>query len=281
MTGLMGLFLYHHNSSVCAAKIRVALAEKSLPWEGRLLKLDGDQFDPKYLSLNANAVVPTLLHNERVVTESNVILEYIEDEFPTPSLRPAESFARAEMRLLMGMLDGGASGIHYAASVATYAIAYRHHLIRAAGSESRDALGQEIRRRMNPKSRLWLEDAVFQGLNSAVFRKSLLLIDRLFDEFERRLAVRRWLAGDEYSLAEAAFAPYMIRFQLLGLRFLIERRPALAEWFRRLENRKSSLEIIGWYDPENLDLLRERGCECAPVARKFLAKESGRNANGL
>ena len=41
----MRLHLYHHNSSVCAAKVRIALAEKGLAWDGTLMTLKGDQFD--------------------------------------------------------------------------------------------------------------------------------------------------------------------------------------------------------------------------------------------
>ena len=40
----MSLHLYHHNSSVCAAKVRIALAEKGLAWDGTLKTLQGDQF---------------------------------------------------------------------------------------------------------------------------------------------------------------------------------------------------------------------------------------------
>ena len=39
--------LYHHGSSVCAAKVRLVLAEKSVPWDGIYVDiLRGDQFDP-------------------------------------------------------------------------------------------------------------------------------------------------------------------------------------------------------------------------------------------
>ena len=39
--------LYHHGSSVCAAKVRLAMAEKQLQWTGHYLDiLKGDQFAP-------------------------------------------------------------------------------------------------------------------------------------------------------------------------------------------------------------------------------------------
>ena len=60
--------LYHHGSSVCAAKVRFALGEKGIPWEGHYIDiLKGDQFAPEYLKLNPKAVVPTLVHDGRVI----------------------------------------------------------------------------------------------------------------------------------------------------------------------------------------------------------------------
>ena len=83
--------LYHHGSSVCAAKVRIVLAEKSLPWEGIYVDiLRGDQFDPAYVKLNSKAVVPTLVHDGKVIIESTVICEYLDECFPDPPLKPAD-----------------------------------------------------------------------------------------------------------------------------------------------------------------------------------------------
>src|SRR6516164_9429308 len=57
------LELYHSINSVCAQKIRLALNEKKLACNEHLMKLNGDQFDPAYLKLNPNGVVPTLIHD--------------------------------------------------------------------------------------------------------------------------------------------------------------------------------------------------------------------------
>ena len=62
--------LYHHGSSVCAGKVRLVLAEKSVPWEGVYIDiLRGDQFDPAYVKLNPKAVVPTLVDDGKVIVE--------------------------------------------------------------------------------------------------------------------------------------------------------------------------------------------------------------------
>ena len=98
--------LYHHGSSVCAAKVRIALAEKSLPWEGVYVDiLRGDQFDPAYTKLNPKAVVPTLVHDGNVIIESTVICEYLDECFPEPPLKPADPAHRAAMRLWTKAVD--------------------------------------------------------------------------------------------------------------------------------------------------------------------------------
>ena len=77
-------------NSVCAQKARVALAEKGLEYRDRLMTLRGDQFDPQYMKLNPNGVVPTLIHDGRTIIESSVILYYIDEAFPTPPLMPRD-----------------------------------------------------------------------------------------------------------------------------------------------------------------------------------------------
>ena len=49
--------LYHNDMSVCAQKVRFALAEKKLNWQSRHLNLRaGDQQQPDYVKLNPNTV---------------------------------------------------------------------------------------------------------------------------------------------------------------------------------------------------------------------------------
>ncbi|HEY7315961.1 MAG TPA: glutathione S-transferase family protein [Candidatus Binatia bacterium] len=104
------LELYHNDMSTCAQKVRLTLAEKGLTWESRHLDLRaGDQQKPEYLKLNPGGVVPTIVDNGKVVRESTVIMEYLDDEYPNPSLRPADSYAKAHMRLWTKRLDEGNS----------------------------------------------------------------------------------------------------------------------------------------------------------------------------
>lgn len=59
-----------------------------------------------YLKVNPIGRVPALvLDDGRVLPESEVICEYLEDAYPQPSLRPADPFDRGRMRLLSRICD--------------------------------------------------------------------------------------------------------------------------------------------------------------------------------
>jgi len=75
------LELYHSINSVCAQKVRIALKETGIEAEERLMTLAGNQFDPAYIKLNPNAVVPTLIHEGAPIVEFSVILYYLDEAF--------------------------------------------------------------------------------------------------------------------------------------------------------------------------------------------------------
>jgi len=116
------LELYHSVSSVCAQKVRVALAEKGLDYKNHLMTLRGDQFDPAYMKLNPNGVVPTLVHDGRVVIESSVILYYLDEAFPEPPLMPRDPLQRARVRMVNKLID---EYVHNSCTILTFATAFR------------------------------------------------------------------------------------------------------------------------------------------------------------
>src|ERR1700691_1424159 len=94
------LYLYQGSTSVCSVKVRLALVEKGLTFEGEVLDLQrGDQHRPDYAKLNPNEVVPTLVHDGKAIIESTLIIEYLDEAFPEPRLIPADPSLRTRMRL--------------------------------------------------------------------------------------------------------------------------------------------------------------------------------------
>lgn len=86
----------------------VALKEKGLPFETRILDLDqGEQRTSEYLTSSLTGRVPAIDHGGFVLSESTAIVEYLEDAFPAPQwprLLPEDMKARARARQIMGWL---------------------------------------------------------------------------------------------------------------------------------------------------------------------------------
>jgi glutathione S-transferase len=92
--------LYSVNLSPFAARVRLAIYAKGLPIEISYPP-EGGLKCPEYLALNPMGKMPCLLTDGGAgVPESTVILEYIEDKFPQPSLLPASAEDRAKVRLV-------------------------------------------------------------------------------------------------------------------------------------------------------------------------------------
>jgi maleylacetoacetate isomerase len=59
------------------------------------------QHADEYTKLNPTHVVPTLIHDGQVLTQSIAIMEYLEETFPQPALLPADPALRAKTRALV------------------------------------------------------------------------------------------------------------------------------------------------------------------------------------
>ena len=231
------LELYHSINSVCAQKIRLALNEKKLPCSEHLMKLNGDQFDPAYLKLNPNGVVPTLIHDGQAITESAVILYYLDEVFPDPSLMPKAPIARAKVRQFNKLID---EYMHNSCMILTFATAFRPALLRIPEAQRNAEFAKSpIKKRAEYKT-----DVVTHGLQSIYVAEALAHHKKLLAWIDDAMTSGPYLAGDAYSLAEAAVIPYVLRLELLRLDPLWDKYPGVARWWKRLRARPSTKEAI-------------------------------------
>src|SRR5262245_38448179 len=96
------LLLYDHPLSPYAQKCRIAMREKGIAFEARLPAAigSGTGLEPAFVTANPRAEVPALVDGDLHVFDSTVILEYIEDRWPEPPLRPVSPADRARARML-------------------------------------------------------------------------------------------------------------------------------------------------------------------------------------
>lgn len=99
----MSVILCSYFRSSAAYRVRIALNLKNIDYEIRpvhLLKDGGEQFNADYLALNPQGLVPVLIVENKVLTQSSAIIEYLEEVFPNPPLLPANPIERAYVRSL-------------------------------------------------------------------------------------------------------------------------------------------------------------------------------------
>jgi glutathione S-transferase len=260
------LALYHNDMSSCAQKVRLTLAEKGLEWESRHLNLrTGEHQQDWYVKLNPRAVVPTLIDGDIVVPESNVINEYLDERFPDPPLKPGDAFGRAKMRLWTKQLD---EGVHDAGiAVLSFALAFRHQYI------TRGEAGKEMLESIpDPAKRERRRDVIEKGLDSPHFKSAVARLLQLYRDMDTALASHPWLAGERYSIADAAFTPYVVRLDHLDVMGLLDRTPRVADWYRRIKARPSFQDaIVRWENAGYLELMKRQGRENWPKIKRIVA----------
>lgn len=257
------LLLYHNDMSVCAQKVRLALAEKRLNYEQKHLDLRaGDQKRPDYMKLNPNGVVPTLVHDDTVIIESTIINEYLEDAFPEHPLRPQEPGAIARMRYWTKQID---AGIFAATGTMSMSIAFRHQFdpkVVEAIAKARPAAWRE-------RFRLFE-----MGIDNPNMPGAVRRMNQMVGDLDATLSDgRAWIVGEDYTLADVAYAPYFTRLDhLTFLDHMLEQRPHAAAWYARTKARPGYQESIAkWFNPRYLPLLEEKGEEAWPRVEAMLA----------
>ncbi|KAM0846675.1 hypothetical protein ACQ4PT_055526 [Festuca glaucescens] len=87
-------------------RVRIALAEKSLPYEYVEEDLLAGKSDRLLQSNPVHKKIPVLLHGGKPVNESLIIVQYLDEAFPdTPSLLPSDPYARAQARFWADYVD--------------------------------------------------------------------------------------------------------------------------------------------------------------------------------
>jgi len=97
----MRLHTYFRSSA--SYRVRIALNLKGLAYTSvpvHLLRDGGQQHADSFSSLNPARLVPVLEDGAATITQSLAIIEYLEEQYPSPSLLPADAPSRARVRSL-------------------------------------------------------------------------------------------------------------------------------------------------------------------------------------
>ncbi len=252
------IVLYHFDASVCSEKVRMVLFEKGLDWENRSVDLfKGEQFDPSYLKLNPKAVVPTLIHDGKVLNDSTLIAEYIDEVWPQPALRPADACERLYMRSYAKACD---EGLHQGIACLSYASMFRERLLKQ--NKTHDEMLKHYARIIDLERRDRQVTVYEQADKAPHVYRAVAAYEKTFGKIEKVLADgRTWLCGGMFSLAEINLVTYFARLEWMNLLDIwLTERPHTRAWYDRIKARPCfKAEIAGRMRADEWEEMRKVG----------------------
>ena len=203
VTEWQGLHLFHFDLSSCSQKVRIVFRELGLPFTPHPINLMKDeQHTDWYLGINPRGEVPVLVHNGAVHTESNDIIQYIDENFASPekSLLPQSESERHTMQTLLDMEND----LHGDLRTVTFTYLAPDMKNRAGDKESLGFIGR---------------------FHSA------------FQVLDERLASNTYLLGDRLTLLDISWFITLFRLERAG--YPLAEHPKLAAYFWRISQRPS------------------------------------------
>lgn len=252
--------LYHIPVAICAQKVRVCLAEKGIAYD--VVDVMGKFRSPEYLKLNPNGYVPTLVHDGRVITESRVISEYIDEAFDGLALQPADPYSRSVMRRWTKQID---ESFHPFIFILSFVPLFRDGIMQMSEQEQKNAVP------LDPIKAERMLDMMKAGWKSRYILVALKRFEKLVIEMDTALEKSEWLAGDNYSLADADYTPYLQRMEDLGLSWLWKQKPALTDWYARVRTRSSFSAVVDdWVSAKDRRAVAHRAYELSSIFQSIL-----------
>jgi glutathione S-transferase len=188
--------LFDNAFSPYAFKVRACLYEKGIPVDAPGLRTAAERAELR--RLNPRDEVPTLVDGDAVISDSTVICEYIEDQYPSPPLMPRDPALRARCRGIEGLADGDLDGCLYVLGI------------------------------------LHAGEGLVDRFSSAVTRAGAMLREH-HARLDAELGDREYFLGD-LSLADLAVYPHLRGGQYLGIA-VGDDRPRLKAWMERMKGR--------------------------------------------
>jgi len=216
----MTRLLYEHPLSPYAQKVKILMREKGLAFEARTpdgMGAGGATGD--FAAANPRAEVPALVDGDLRIFDSTVILEYLEDAYPEPALRPVSAAERARVRMLEEVMD-----THFEAI--TWGLSELSWFRRAEGAQA-------------------------EAIRAAAARQ----LAGFYAWLERQLGQRPWFNGDAFGWGDLCVVPFVNG--AVGQGNAVPDGSRLADWLARANARPSVAaavdDIRAWSRDASLD----------------------------
>jgi len=166
--------LYEHPLSPYAQKVKISLREKGLAFDLQLPGgLGAGGASGAFVEASPRAEVPALVDGDVRTFDSTIILEYLDDAYPEPPMRPKSAAERARVRMLEEVMDTHFEAINWGLSEIRW---FR----RAEGAAAEALLA--VAKRQTEGFYAWLE---------------------------KQLGERQWFNGESFGWGDLSVVPYL------------------------------------------------------------------------
>lgn len=206
----MPLKLFEHPLSPYAQKVKLVLYEKGIPFE-RIFVDPGergatDRAYQDFVLSSPRREVPALVDGDVRVSDSSILLDYVEDRYPKPETMPQTPGERARVRMLERMMDTEYEAVNWG-------IMEVKVFERADGEQAQELL-----------------------------TRASLQLQRLWNRLERELEGRRWMNGHDFGRGDAAVWPHIASSQAFGYA-VSDRHRRLLDWQQRASGRSAAKRV--------------------------------------
>lgn len=201
--------LFHLWIHPFSRKVRLALAEKGLEFDQRIEKVWERRTE--FLALNPAGDVPVLIEEDgTTIANSQVICEYLEEVYPAVNLLGKDPVQRAETRRLVSWFD-----------------------VKFDREVTDNLVGEKMMKRV---LKMGEPHGPSIRAGSANIHYHLDYIGFLTEK-------RKWLAGDELSLADIAAAAHLSAIDYIG-DVPWDEHQAAREWYGKIKSRPSFKSLL-------------------------------------
>ena len=200
--------LFHHPLCPFSRKVRLFLAEKNLDFTLQIEPFWKKR--PEFLDLNPAGKVPVLIDHNRVISNSYVICEYLDEAYDSLSLIGDSVSDRAEARRISAWMD---ESFH-------------------------DQVGHKI-----IYEKLFKRYFETTHPDSAQIRAAITTMHDYLGYITWLIERRNWLAGEKFSVADLTTAAHLSTLDYLN-HIPWEDYPEIKEWYCRIKSRPSFRPLL-------------------------------------
>ena len=231
--GLSGLHLYHYGMSNCSQRVRLVLEEKNLEWTSHYVELfKFEHLEDEFQRINSRGVVPVLVHDGQIVTDSLDIIAYLDERFPEPPLLRLES---VDPDRVTAQLEA-AHDIQEPLKIVTYELFFR-----TAGMFNDEWVDYYAKHQGNSDNVRFLQE-FSSGFSRERIDNALQRVQEYCSVVDEAASQSDYLAGAQRSLADIAAVVNVHRFYFLKLD--VAQYDNMRQWYDRIASRPAFEKAI-------------------------------------